>query len=56
MSAICTEVTNCTEYDNVVMFYNEFKSVVAYETTYQVLPVLNYDATAEAIEEVLIYN
>lgn len=50
--AICTEVTNSCEYDTLVMFYNEFKSVVAYETNYQVLPVLAYDATAEsAIEE-----
>jgi len=50
VSAIATEVT-ANDYDNLVIFYNEFKSVIAYNTSFQVLPRMTYEGSADSIEE-----
>merc|ERR1719305_1738969 len=50
VSAIAVEVTS-HDYDSLVLFYNEFKSVIAYFPSYQSIPAMKYDPTSDSIEE-----
>lgn len=45
VSAIALEVSS-KEFDNCVLFYNEYKSIIAYDTSYRLLKALAFDPTS----------